>query len=246
VFGQQKAEFGAPSYEIRAIDPAAFPRPAFPNKYMGQEFKANDSLIFGALAFGVDFYDRFGLPLRMELEASTRADAKALSSTGLFISEPGNNGVISILNRSLAYSMHTAFVNVFVDLRNDTRFTPYFGGGVGAAFINGRATITAGGFIRIENSMVGQVLTQTVDFKKRVTQLAWHLDAGISYNLSEKTTIDLNYRYLNLGKSVKFGDIEYGYSDNQYTGAQVILKGPPEIKFDPTHQTVLGFRYSFL
>lgn len=258
MFGQQKADFGAPAYEIKeAPGPVTGGQPKFPNKYPAKALNAKDSLTFGALAFGVDLHDRFEVPLRLELEISTRADAKTRGEIITHYEDlsvpPENSGDVRIGAKSLAYTMHTAFVNVYADLHNDSAFTPYIGGGLGAAFIKGRATVN-GSFSSISMTPVGgrySIGGGDVDFTKRVTQFAWHLDAGLSYDLTEKMAVDLSYRYLDVGKSLKLGDkphLHLSYRDDgSGTGGNVdaVMYGPSEINFDPTHQVVLGFRYSF-
>jgi opacity protein-like surface antigen len=87
----------------------------------------------------------------------------------------------------------------------------------------------------------------TKEFTDEATQLAWHLDLGLAYKITNKVAIDLSYRYLDLGSSLKL-------DNNTYTERGLLPKsaftslasGPNEIIFKPTHQVVLGFRYTFI
>lgn len=255
VFGQQKADFGAPSYEIRGVEGYRY-QPKYPGTFAGKGLSVKDSLTFGALAFGLDLHDRFHLPLRLELEISTRADAKTQGETLTYPADPNqpDSDKINLYTKSLAYTMHTAFANVYLDWHNSSALTPYVGGGVGAAFIKARATAyhySKFHMIDTEDPSAfvasgGGDTSNNSDFKKRKAQFAWHFDVGFSYDLTEKMAIDLSYRYLDIGDALKVGkplitqdryDVVHHY-DSIYTP-------PSEVNFEATHQVVLGLRYSF-
>lgn len=144
--------------------------------------------------------------------------------------------------------MHTAFVNAYLDWHNSSAFTPYVGGGLGAAFLKGRATATFYGthsFIDTSNPskpVASQGGNGRFNYEKRKTQFAWHLDLGFSYDLTEKMALDLSYRYLDIGDHLKVAKEPF---INKRPYSECIFTGPSEIKFEPTHQVVLGVRYSF-
>jgi len=258
--GKQKTSYEAPALEVRDTG-NRFPGQAIPRvpaKHMGAALQAEDSQIFGAVAFGADFYHRFEIPIRLELEISTKSDAKSQGER-VERKEAGyesEQGYIQITSKSVAYTIHTAFVNAYADWHNESRFTPYVGGGLGAAFIEGRATICAGSNVGVhvtypdgggtQGGFGGCPINSTgeFDFKKRATNFAWHLDAGVSFNLTEKAAIELGYRYLDVGKPLELGS-EPAQIPFASLNTQILEYGPKEIVFEPTHQLVLGFRYSF-
>ena len=74
--------------------------------------------------------------------------------------------------------------NIWADLKTNTVFTPYVGGGVGVAFVN-----TAG--VRLDNSTWGYV-------DGSQTHFAWQLGAGVKYEISEQLSLDVGYRFKNV------------------------------------------------
>ena len=74
--------------------------------------------------------------------------------------------------------------NVWVDLKTNTVFTPYVGGGVGVAFVK-----TAG--VQWNNSPWGYV-------DAAQTNLAWQLGAGVKYDISEQLSLGVDYRFKNV------------------------------------------------
>ncbi len=74
--------------------------------------------------------------------------------------------------------------NVWADLKTNTAFTPYVGGGLGVAFVN-----TSG--VRWDDSTWGYV-------DGSQTHFAWQLGAGLKYELSEQLSLDVGYRFKNV------------------------------------------------
>ncbi len=92
---------------------------------------------------------------------------------------------------------YTALFNVYFDLGTWAGFTPYVGGGIGGSFLRGRdfawrnTTIPLDGFNR--------------------WNLGWAWMAGVSSAISPNITIDLGYRYIDLGDATT----NYDTSGNQ-------------------------------
>src|SRR5690349_16598082 len=84
----------------------------------------------------------------------------------------------------------TVFANAYWDITNYGGFTPYVGGGVGAAF-HRLSDITAP--------------LDTSDGDN--TSFAWNVTAGVSYDLSPELKIDVSYRYTDLGSAVSGGSV---------------------------------------
>jgi len=84
--------------------------------------------VFGAgLAVGYDFGLYSALPVRAELEYATFTEAKASASgrtLGLAYNASGKVYVYSLC------------LNAYYDFRNETRFTPYLGAGLGMSFVS--------------------------------------------------------------------------------------------------------------
>ncbi|MBG0789169.1 MAG: porin family protein [Desulfovibrionaceae bacterium] len=159
----------------------------------------------GALALGYDFQPRLDIPIRAELEYAYRAPFKVTD-------EPGAGFDYD----SEFEDFHTLFLNVFLDIRTGTPFTPYVGGGVGMATLRSWMQWTGPG-------------TNLVGSKKTTTNLAWNLGAGIAYGLTDDWSLDLGYRYSDFGR-VESGTIAGVYANESHLTA---------------HEMLLGVRYSF-
>jgi opacity protein-like surface antigen len=107
-------------------------------------------------------------------------------------------------------SSTSLFINGYYDFRNSSSFTPFIGAGVGFSNVELSDVNFFGGFSDLNDD----------DFV-----LAYHLDAGISYEINERFTVDLKYRYFET-EDPEFdsyfgtGEIEYS-SHNIYTGLRV-------------------------
>src|SRR5690606_8344763 len=87
-------------------------------------------------------------------------------------------------------SAWTTLVNAYFDLANFGGLTPYVGAGLGASYVT-----TSDVNYTNPNGTTG---THEGDSK---WNLAWALMAGVSYDISSQLALDVNYRYLNLGKA---------------------------------------------
>jgi opacity protein-like surface antigen len=102
-------------------------------------------------------------------------------------------------------------VNAYVDLGTWRGITPYVGGGVGFG------AITVMGFkdVNVPNDSV-----YYGDKDKTTTNFAWALYAGVSYDVTPQFTLDLGYRYTDLG-TVKTGTATAYDGSDSYTGLQI-------------------------
>lgn len=105
----------------------------------------------------------------------------------------------------------TLFFNMFYDFKNKSKFTPYVGIGIGIGF--NTATL---------NSAV-------LYLKETSTSFAWNIGAGISFEMTDRLALDLNYRYAEVGQA------ELSYSGTTILRTEVI----------GNNQFLLGLRFSF-
>lgn len=142
--------------------------------------QSNTVGVFGA-AVGVNFV-KFGAPVRAEVEYDYR--------TGFGYSPNPNFTNAGIATKSTnTLNTQTVLVNAFYDINTGTKFTPFVGGGLGAAIndINGTASLLNG--------------SNAVSYSSSSTSFAWDLSAGVNYAVTEHWSIDASYRYLGLGKT---------------------------------------------
>lgn len=115
--------------------------------------------------------------------------------------------------------------NVYVDLGTWRGITPYVGGGVGIAYIDVQ------GYKDI-NVPASSVFYGDADHSS--TNFAWALYAGLSYDVTPQFTVDLAYRYTDLGSA------ETGPA-TAYDGSSTL--GGLEIKDITSHDLLLSARY---
>lgn len=83
---------------------------------------------------------------------------------------------------------YSSMINVFFDLRNSSRFTPYLGGGIGAATLYLSDTY---GYVTKNNSTHYQPLYLESDD----TVFAYQLGGGVNIALNNRFSLDVGYRY---------------------------------------------------
>lgn len=117
----------------------------------------------------------------------------------------------------------TLMFNGYYDIARFDRFTPYVGAGVGLAYNKtGGVSFTA-----------NPALTNVIEGDNRWS-LAWSLMAGVGVQLTERTTLDIGYRYLDMGKA------EFGIIDN-------LGFANPKVRIDDlaAHEFKVGLRFAF-
>jgi opacity protein-like surface antigen len=260
ILAQQRVKLGAPALKVFNPDDTASTYWFRTGLYKGLGMSPTVSMVFGAASFGYDFYPRFRLPVRLELELSTSHDNKSNGRDVYLYGEDPNtilyeidqnnvfnlhDGFVKIYNFALAHTVQTAFVNIYVDWQNNSRIKPFVGVGLGAAFVYAKSETEYEMSLRwITETEDGQHLSwrgRHIDPKeitKNVTQFAWHLDAGLAIVINEIMTIELSYRYLDLGNDLDLSNITHVWSD-------LSSLGPDAINFEPTHQAILGIRFAF-
>ncbi len=118
---------------------------------------------------------------------------------------------------------YTLMVNGYKDLGNFRGFTPYVGAGVGIAY-----NIVDDVYFTGNPALVNQIHGDSD------LALAWSLMAGVGYQISPRTVIDVGYRYLDLGKANSERSDSAGFVN-------------PRVNFDDlvSHEVKVGLRYHF-
>ncbi len=140
----------------------------------------------GALFAGYDFYYKFDVPIRTELEYALRSDW----TSGESWSVPGG-----WIDTDVKVNVQTLLLNVYYDFRNSTKFTPYIGAGIGLAFTQGYA----------DSDGHGSLSWYNYNDSAHRTDFAWQVGAGVAYAFTDNVSADLGYRYLGLGSNVLGG-----------------------------------------
>jgi opacity protein-like surface antigen len=118
---------------------------------------------------------------------------------------------------------YTGMVNVYYDMGNHGGFVPYVGAGVGASY-NKMSNVYFTGPTIFYNEVIGA----------NQLSLAWALMAGVEYKFSQRASLDIGYRYIDMGSV---------HSDHGDTGNN----WNPRFKLDDlaAHELMVGVRYKF-
>ncbi|MCX5496533.1 porin family protein [Kaistia dalseonensis] len=141
----------------------------------------NDTGVIG-LGVGYQFTDYFRADLTADYEFKAGAYGEGYC---------GGCGGVGHTVETADIDAWTVLANAYIDIGSWGGFTPYIGGGIGAAYVQ-----TSNISYANPNGVTG---TWNGDGQ---WNFAWALMAGASYAVTRNTSIDFNYRYLNLGDAV--------------------------------------------
>lgn len=116
--------------------------------------------------------------------------------------------------------------NGFLDLGSYHGISPYVGAGLGASYT------------MIDNLVDSNVRQGSVAYAGGNGEwaLAWALHAGIGYEVNDRVTLDLGYRYLHIGDAASGDIIDSGGTNDVFN--------PLEFDGITSHDVTLGFRYA--
>lgn len=153
-------------------------------------FLSSDTLFNAGGALGVAFERERGR-LRLEVEGMGRStyDAPFESPTRPFAT-------------TVLVSNWSVMQNVWRDLMFTERFGVYGGGGIGA-----------GGY------MLGESLGGTTDFTSPDANFAWQFGGGLLWQLSDRLTFDVGYRYFHIDTIQQAADVV----PNQFAASELMF-----------------------
>lgn len=139
--------------------------------------------------------------------------------------------------RSLSASATVLMLNGYLDLGNYSGFTPYVGGGIGAAYVrwddyNQTATCYLSVVTDCQNGTVSTIYNPTTYSSNEEWKPAASLMAGISYDISQNLKLDVGYKYTYI-------------SGGNATDNVNLWPGFASVKYDAfnVHQVRVGLRY---
>jgi opacity protein-like surface antigen len=179
-----------------------------------------DKSLNSKLAVGVEAdVSKAGI-LRAELEYSDTS-ASYYTYTGTVASGGTNEEASSKAENK------TLLLNAYFDIKTGTVFTPYIGAGFGANNSSLEANFISGNY---------SVPVSTVSGWKP----AWNIGAGVGIKVAKTLTLDIGYRYSDLGTFKGTTGLYY------HNGASVWRVDEREVKYALTsHEAILGVRYTF-
>ena len=155
---------------------------AFPSKHWTYDLDLKTGYLFGG-AVGMNVTDM----IRGEVELS-HSTSKTNGETHL--SDSGSFGAGSTRgDMSATYLL----ANVWMDVNNDTPFTPYVGGGAGVGWADGNAVFRSGpqGYDGVDMGF------------------AFQLGGGVKFDLTDRIALDVGYRYKSI-LNVDFDEVTTG------------------------------------
>ena len=192
------------------------------NTTSDQHLGFNTAGIFG---LGVGY--KFNNWLRFDVTGEYRGNSQFFGTDS--ITYPGGVGTDTY---HATKSEWVALANAYVDLGTWWCMTPFIGAGVGAARVS-IANFTDQG---IANNGGGALPGLALGDNVSKWNLAWALHAGVAYNVSPNFTMELAYRYLNMGDGLT-GDL------HTFDGTNNIVN-PTTFKSISSHDLMLGVRWN--
>lgn len=159
--------------------------------------------------------------LRFDLTGEYRGDTSYFGSD----SYPGGFNFTGGTNEYTAdIKSWLGLANAYIDMGNWCGFTPYIGAGIGFSTIS------------VEGLKDVNVPTGGVAFgeDKTTSNFAWAIHAGVAYDVTPQTVIELSYRYVDLGDA-KSGTVTSYDGTSTYAGHH--------IKDITSNDLLLGVRY---
>jgi opacity protein-like surface antigen len=156
----------------------------------------------GGTSYGVGVGYQFNSWLRADVTGEYRSRVNFSGNDFAVINGlngvPGNSPLGDTYNGGV--SSWVGLVNVYADLGTWWCVTPFIGAGVGAAY---NTTTGLSDMATFPANNLSTSLYQANGASK--TDLAWALHAGLAYKVNSNFTIELAYRYLDLGSAVTGG-----------------------------------------
>jgi opacity protein-like surface antigen len=178
--------------------------------FSNQSVKSLDNVLFNnfqVIGYGFDSASIFGLGVGYNVNDWLRVDVTGeyrgrANFHGLEIYN--NGGYTDEYNASKSEWLFLA--NAYIDLGTWCNVTPFVGAGVGAS----RNTI----YDFTDNNIPNLGVAYAPDASK--WSFAWALHAGVAYKVSKNFTVELAYRYVNLGDAITGDIITYQGTNNVY------------------------------
>lgn len=191
----------------------------------GHDQLVNESLGAAAdfgIGVGYKFNEYFRTDLTLDYETPARFKGSLWCDYNTTSCNSSPNGGYYDTERA-KIAAYTALLNGYADLGTYNGFTPYVGAGVGASYLQ-TSSIRSSNYGSDGSSIEGD----------GNWNFAWALMAGVSYAVNQNLSVDLGYRYLNLGDAKTKGVTD---SFGQTTG----------LKYNniQAHEVRLGLRYQF-
>ncbi|HVZ14347.1 MAG TPA: acyloxyacyl hydrolase [Bauldia sp.] len=175
---------------------------------------------FAGVGVGYQFNDNFRMDVTGEYRAGATFHGLDIYDNTLADPEVGTDEYTGIKTE------WTFLANAYWDMGTWHNITPYLGAGIGASFN------TISGFTDVNTVTSGVAYGAT----ETQTSLAWALYAGLGMKVTDNLTIDLGYRYIDLGNAHSGNLIAYDGTDD--------IDNPMEFRHLTSQDFKVGFRWA--
>jgi opacity protein-like surface antigen len=178
----------------------------------GTTLRQNGHNFSGGTSYGLGVGYQFNNWFRADITGEYRSRVNFTGNDFLMFNPGG--GLADTYNGG--YSSWVGLVNAYVDLGTWWCVTPFIGAGVGAA------NIKTTGFSDVATFPTGDTRSSAFFAEgASKTNLAWAAHAGLAYKVNNNFTVELAYRYLNMGTAIHgqggfFDGRQIGTSSFQY------------------------------
>ncbi|KRE16073.1 hypothetical protein ASE66_09900 [Bosea sp. Root483D1] len=211
------------------------------DKYEQANVRADGGTFFGATDQNTTFFAGVGIGYRFNnwFRVDGTFEYRGGGSIGVndridYTNGVGNPGILTNTYKGNLSSM-VALFNAYVDLGTWNCLTPYIGAGIGVASnrING-LTDQGANWVDTTTAIIQPTLGTASSGTK--TGVAWALMAGVGYEVNKNLTLEVGYRYLNLGDA-QSGPIRNAFLNDTYA--------PLKVKSLDSHDIKIGMRWNF-
>jgi opacity protein-like surface antigen len=214
-----RGDIGMTNQQFNGIHQRLYDVPGTTVEHVGMGW---DSATFAGLGLGYKFNDWF----RADVTGEYRGSANFHGSDNTTF-----NGGVGVDNYTASKSEWVFLANAYFDLGTWWCITPYIGAGVGTANVK-IANFRDDGF-----TYIGGALNNSTAYADDASKwnFAWALHAGLTYKVTQSMSIDLGYRYLNMGGGTTGATRAF---DGSFTNG-----GPFTFKDITSHDFKLGVRW---
>lgn len=182
-----------------------------------------DSAMGAKWAVGASVWENKAGSLRAELEYSSG------SSSYYFYSGKDQGNQHDNEDRASQLESDSFLFNMYFDIHTGTIFTPYVGAGIGVTNASMDYNFKSGKYSIPESRFS--------DWK-----MSWNVGAGVGVAITKNLTLDLGYRYSDLGR---FGGYAGLYKDDYQAGSTWRVDEDHRDYNLTAHEVTLGVRYTF-
>jgi len=212
-----RGDIGMSNQRVGKLHNVLFDSPGVAVTHHSNEFSS-------APFFGLGVGYQYNGWLRFDLTGEYRGKS-TFRGMDTYTPEPNSPTGIGVNDYHAKKSEWVVMANAYFDLGTWAGFTPFVGGGIGGAY-----NIISG--FRDVNVPVGGVAYAG---SAGTWNFAWAVHAGIGYQVSPNFTVELAYRYLNLGDARTGDIIAYDGTNNVYN--------PMHFRNIDSHDLKLGVRW---